>query len=264
MVKTPGTLKTLCVIPSRYGSMRLPGKPLIDIAGKPLIQRVYERAAQAQKIDRVLVATDDGRIKSAVESFGGEAVMSPPSLPTGTDRVARVLDDLHLEHDVVFNLQGDEPLIDPVDLDRMINCFEQSPETEMVSLMAQLHSEDDVLNPNQVKVVVDTNNRALYFSRNPIPYWRRKEDTDWAQRPANYWLHLGVYAFRRDIVQQYACWPRSPLERSESLEQLRALEHGVRITMVTTPHPWPGVNTPDDVERVRAAFLKMAEDGGTP
>lgn len=247
-------VKAICVIPSRFGSVRLPGKPLIDICGKPLIQRVFERAAQAKKIERVLVATDDERIKKVVEDFGGEAVMSPPSLPTGSDRVARVLEDLNLEQDVIFNLQGDEPLIDSVDLDRIIECFEQDTNTEMASLMAPLHNEEDVMDPNQVKVVVDHNNRALYFSRNPIPYWRKKDEVEWAQRPANYWLHLGVYAFRRDILQNYSCWPRSPLERSESLEQLRALEHGVKITMVTTPHPWPGVNTQSDVERVRKAF----------
>jgi 3-deoxy-manno-octulosonate cytidylyltransferase (CMP-KDO synthetase) len=252
-------VKTICVIPSRYGSVRLPGKPLIDIAGKPLIQRVYERAAQAKKIQQVIVATDDERIKQVVEAFGAQVVMSPPSLPTGTDRVARVLEDLNLDHEIIFNLQGDEPLIDPIDLDRMVECFEQTPSTEMASLMAPLHNQEDVLDPNQVKVVVDKNNRALYFSRNPIPYWRKKDEVEWAQRPANYWLHLGVYAFRREVLQNYSCWNRSPLERSESLEQLRALENGVHITMVTTPHPWPGVNTPSDVERVRVAYQAKSQ-----
>jgi 3-deoxy-manno-octulosonate cytidylyltransferase (CMP-KDO synthetase) len=250
-------LKAICVIPSRYASVRLPGKPLIDICGKPLIQRVYERAAQAKKLERVLVATDDVRIREAVEKFGGEAVMSPPSLPTGSDRVARVMEDLNLDHDIIMNLQGDEPLIDPQDLDRLVECFEEAPGIQMASLMAPLHEEADVVNPNQVKAVVDHEKFALYFSRHPIPYWRRREDTDWAQRPANYWLHLGVYAFSRTVLQRYACWARSMLEISESLEQLRALEHGVRIRMVTTSHPWPGVNTPEDVERVRAAYRNL-------
>lgn len=248
------------MIPSRYASVRLPGKPLIDICGKPLIQRVYERAAQARKLERVLVATDDERIKEAVEKCGGEAIMSPPSLPTGTDRVARVMEELSLDHDVIMNLQGDEPLIDPTDLDRIVSAFEEAPGIQMTSLMAPLHEEEDVLDPNQVKVVVDHEDFALYFSRNPIPFWRRKEDADWTQRPASYWLHLGVYAFSRPTLQRYACWPRSPLERSESLEQLRALEHGVRIKMVTTSHPWPGVNVPEDVERVRAAYLAQGKD----
>lgn len=234
--------------------MRLPGKPLIDIAGKPLIQRVYERASAARNLDRVIVATDDERIREAVEGFGGDAIMSPPSLPTGSDRVARVLEDLDLEHDVILNLQGDEPLIDPTDIDRLVQAFTDHPSTEMASLMAPLHEEADVKNPNQVKVVVDHQNMALYFSRNPIPFWRRNDDVEWNQRPANYWLHLGVYAFGRSVLQQYSCWPRSMLEKTESLEQLRALEHGVRIRMVTTSHPWPGVNTPEDVDRVVAAF----------
>jgi len=158
-------VRAICVIPSRYGSVRLPGKPLIDIAGKPLIQRVFEQAAQAKRIERVLVATDDERIKKAVEDFGGEAVLSPPSLPTGSDRVARVLEDLKLDHDIIMNLQGDEPLIDPKDLDRLIECFERDNKTDMASLMAPLHNEEDVLNPNQVKVVVNHENFALYFSR---------------------------------------------------------------------------------------------------
>ncbi len=250
-------VRAICVIPSRYGSVRLPGKPLIDIEGKPLIQRVFEQAAQARRVERVLAATDDERIKKAVENFGGEAVLSPASLPTGSDRVARVLEDLKLDHDVIMNLQGDEPLIDPKDLDRLVECFEKDAKTGMASLMAPLHDEQDVLNPNQVKVVVNHENFALYFSRSPIPYWRRKEDLEWAQRPSSYWLHLGVYAFSRETLQNYSCWPRSPLERSESLEQLRALEYGVRIKMITTPHPWPGVNTPEDVERVRAAYREQ-------
>ncbi len=253
-------MKAICIIPSRYASVRLPGKPLIDICGKPLIQQVYERAAQARRLESVIVATDDSRIHDAVELFGGKVVMSPPSLPTGSDRVARVLEDLDLDHDIIMNLQGDEPLIDPADLDRMVECFEEAPGIQMTSLKAPLHDEEDVLNPNQVKVVVDHEDFALYFSRNPIPYWRRKEDADWTQRPANYWLHLGVYAFSRMTLQRYACWPRSMLEISESLEQLRALEHGVRIKMITTSHPWPGVNTQADVERVRQAF-KSKESG---
>lgn len=250
------TLKAVCVIPSRYASVRLPGKPLVDILGKPLIQWVYEQASQAKRFERVIVATDDERIRSAVETFGGQVVMSPPSLPTGSDRVARVLEDLGLDHDVIMNLQGDEPLIDPADLDRLIECFEEAPGIQMASLMAPLHDEDDVNNPNHVKCVVDHEHFALYFSRHPIPYWRRRDDSEWARRPANYWLHLGVYAFNRPTLQRYACWPRSMLEMSESLEQLRALEHGVRIKMLVTSHPWPGVNTPDDVERVKQALQK--------
>ena len=244
-------------------SVRLPGKPLIDIGGKPLIQRVYERAAQAKRLDEIVVATDDDRILEVVEGFGGKGVKTPSSLPTGTDRVARVMEDLNLEHEVIMNLQGDEPLIDPADLDRLVACFEETAGIEMASLMAPLHEETDVLDPNMVKVTVDHENFALYFSRNPIPYWRREEDVEWTQRPANYWLHLGVYAFSRPTLQRYACWSRSMLERSESLEQLRALENGVRIKMVTTSHPWPGVNTEQDVERVRAAFASLEKKGLT-
>jgi 3-deoxy-manno-octulosonate cytidylyltransferase (CMP-KDO synthetase) len=245
------------VIPSRYASTRLPGKPLVEICGKPLIQWVYERASKATKLDQVIIATDDERILKTVESFGGMAVLSPPSLPCGTDRVARVLEDLNLDPEIIMNLQGDEPLIDPADLDQLIESFEQIPNLEMASLMAALHDEGDINDPNQVKVVVDHANFALYFSRHPIPYWRKREKYDWTQRPATYWLHLGVYAFTRKTLQLYATWPRSSYELSESLEQLRALENGVRIKMLTTPHPWPGVNTPEDVERVRIALEKQ-------
>lgn len=252
-------LKAICVIPSRYASVRLPGKPLVDICGKPLIQWVYERAAQAKRFERVIVATDDDRIREVVVGFGGEAVLSPPSLPTGSDRVARVMEDLGLDHDVIMNLQGDEPLIDPIDLDRLVDCFEETPGIQMASLMAPLHEEEDVLDQNQVKCVVDRENFALYFSRHAIPFWRQRKDSEWGRRPANYWLHLGVYAFGRAALQRYACWPRSMLEISESLEQLRALENGLRIKMITTSHPWPGVNTPEDVERVRKALENQSQ-----
>jgi len=250
-------LKAVCVIPSRYASVRLPGKPLVEICGKPLIQWVYEQAVKATRFDRVIVATDDTRIREAVGAFGGEVVMSPPELPTGSDRVARVMEDLSLDHDVIMNLQGDEPLIDPADLDRLVACFEETPGIQMASLMAPLREEDEVLDPNHVKCVVDRHGFALYFSRHPIPFWRGREKADWTGHPADYWLHLGVYAFARSTLKQYAGWPRSRLEISESLEQLRALEHGVRIKMLTTPQPWPGVNTPEDVERVRQALEKI-------
>lgn len=252
-------MKAICVIPSRYASVRLPGKPLIDLCGKPLIQRVYERAARASRIGRVLIATDDARIEEAVRGFGGNVFVTGAGAPTGTDRVARAMEDLNLDHDIILNLQGDEPLIDPADLDRLVECFEETPGLQMASLMAPLHDEDDVNNPNMVKVTVDNNHYALYFSRSPIPHWRRKENEDWMQRPANHWLHLGVYAFSRTALQRFACWPRGMLEKAESLEQLRALENGVRIKMVTTSHPWPGVNTEADVERVRAVFARLGE-----
>lgn len=247
-------VKAVCIIPSRYASVRLPGKPLLDICGKPLIQRVYERAAQAKKMQEVIVATDDDRIEDAVKQFGGKVVKTPSSLPTGSDRVAWVMEHQKLDQQVILNLQGDEPLVNPEDLDRLVECFEKYNRTQMSSLMARMHDEDDVKNPNMVKVVVDQNQNALYFSRSPIPFWRRKEDMEWAQHPASYWLHLGVYAFHARTLRQYSCWSRGTLELSESLEQLRAVENGVRIKMVTTSHPWPGVNTEEDLERVRAEF----------
>ena len=249
-------MRAICIIPSRYGSLRLKGKPLIDICGKPLIQRVYERACSAKRFEEVMVATDDKRIFEAVEAFGGKAVMSPPSLSTGTDRVARVLDDLALDYDIIMNLQGDEPLIDPKDLDRMIECFEQTSDIQMASLMAALDEESDILDANHVKVVVDHNSFALYFSRHPIPYWRKRDRSKLNQNSAKYMVHLGVYAFTLQTLQQFGNWPRSALEISESLEQLRALEHGVRIKMLMAEAPWPGLNTPEDIERVRKEFKK--------
>ncbi len=244
-------MRAVCVIPSRYGSVRLPGKPLIDLNGKTLIRRVYERAKAAELVDDVVVATDDPRICDEVMGFGGKSVMTPVSLPTGSDRVARAMEEIDEAFDIVLNLQGDEPQVDPKDLDRLLAVFQENPDTELVSLMAPLHAEEDVNNINYVKVVVDEQHMALYFSRLPVPYWRKREDAVWNQRPANYWLHIGVYAFRREVVSRFACWPRSSLEIAESLEQLRLLEHGVRVKMLTTPHPWHGINTLEDVERVR-------------
>lgn len=231
-----------------------------DICGKPLIQRVYERASLAQRFDEVIVTTDDERILQAVKGFGGKAVMSPSTLPTGTDRVARALEELRTDHEVIINLQGDEPLIDPDELDRLVGCFEEMPGIEMASLMSPLDEKEDVYDANQVKVVVDKDDFALYFSRHPIPYWRgASESVDWSQRPSEYWLHIGVYAFSRTTLERYSSWPRGMLEISESLEQLRALEHGLRIKMLRTMHSHPGVDTIEDVERVRKILGNMQE-----
>lgn len=229
----------LGVIPARYGSSRFPGKPLADILGRPMIQWVVEASARADTIDRVVVATDDERILEAVEGFGGEAVMTPTDCPSGSDRVARVVEDFDAEF--VVNIQGDEPLIRGTDLDRGIRNTIKDGRAPVGSFMApcppEEHDDEDC-----VKVVVDRDGRALYFSRSPIPFERE---------PASaIYQHIGIYIYRTDYLLTYRDRSPTPLEQTESLEQLRVLEHGDTIRMTELDEPTIGVDRPADVERV--------------
>ena len=245
-------MKTVCIIPARYLSFRLSGKPLLEIAGKPMIRHVVEQVRQARRVDRILVATDDERILSAVRAFGGEAWLTRPDHPTGTDRLAEVAENLP-EAELILNVQGDEPLIPPQAIDALTEAFVGRPELQMATLMTPL-AEEEADDPAAVKVVASQDGHALYFSRSPIPY-RRDPGAD-----SKMFKHIGVYAYRRDFLLWFAALAPTPLELTESLEQLRALEHGYRIRLIETPFRSIGVDTPEDLERVRQIFRKLQEE----
>ena len=248
----------IAVIPARYGSTRFPGKALASIKGKPMIQWVYERTRSSRLIDRVVVATDDDRIREAVSAFGGEAVMTSVAHPTGTDRIAEVARGLAC--DIIVNVQGDEPLILPDMIDEAIAPLAQDPSIPMGTLGKRIEDPREAVDPNVVKVVFDKNGFALYFSRAPIPWdrdrWAGKSAfTDLAVDSAHY-KHVGLYVYRRDFLLRYAALPQTALESSEKLEQLRALEHGHRIKVVITRHESFGVDIPDDLGKI----LKRLEE----
>ncbi len=237
-------IDTVCIIPARYASTRLPGKPLVDIGGQPMIEWVYRRAQRTASVDEVLVATDDARVFDAVKRFGGHAVMTSESCRSGSDRVAEALGDRRAN--LVVNLQGDEPLIEPAAIGQLIEVFKHEPEIQMATLMRRMKPEEDASNPNLVKVVTDARGYALYFSRNPIPFHRDQD----RPRP-NYFHHYGLYAFRPDALRRFVSLPPSPLETAEQLEQLRALSAGIPIRVLETAFTTIGVDTPEDLERVR-------------
>jgi len=231
----------LCVIPARYSSTRLPGKPLAMIAGKPMIQHVYERASRAQRPKKVLVATDHPLVYGAVEGFGGRAIMTSPHHPTGTDRLAEVAEKFP-EVDLIINVQGDEPLIPPEIIDDLAQAFDQNQDLQMATLMTEM-DESEYSTPSAVKVVTDLEGYALYFSRSLLPFPRSD-----AGIPV--YKHIGIYAYRRDFLLKFAKLSPTPLEETESLEQLRALEHGYKIKVLKTDFKSIGVDTMEDLEKV--------------
>jgi 3-deoxy-manno-octulosonate cytidylyltransferase (CMP-KDO synthetase) len=250
-------LAIVAIIPARFASTRLPGKPLSQIHGKTLIERVHERASAARRPQRVVVATDDERIASVVRGFGGEAVLTSPSHASGTDRLAEAIRSLPAE--IVVNVQGDEPLLDPAGIDAAVEALLADDELPISTLSLPLRSLDEMLSPSVVKVVTNARGDALYFSRSPIPHVRVGGALDWrasAQQALARGLarkHLGLYAYRREALLRFAALPPAPLEQAEQLEQLRALHHGMRIGVV--PLQGEGgvaVDTPEDLERVRA------------
>lgn len=227
-------MNILCVIPSRIGSTRIPRKPLLPIRGKPMIQWVYENASRCKALSKVVVATDSEEIAQVIRAIGGEVVMTDPNLPTGSDRVAVVAEQFP-NMDVVINLQGDEPFIKPAMLEELVTPYIQGETPEMTTLANKLDM-NDYNNPGAVKVIVNQQGNAIYFSRAAIPYFRQKTNVP-------VYHHLGVYAFRRDFLLQYTQLPHTPLEQAESLEQLRALEHGFKIRVCVTPHQSLEINT---------------------
>ena len=248
-------LKIVAVIPARYHSTRLPGKALADIAGRPMIEHVYRRSAGAAGIDAVIIATDDERIAATARGFGGEVMMTSAAHLSGTDRVAEVARSLAC--DIVVNVQGDEPLIPAGMIEEVIAPFSDAG-VVMTTLRRRIDDEADRLSPHVVKVVVDRNDDALYFSRAPIPYARDAGTSVPADRnPSSAFKHVGLYGYRREFLLALAALPPTPLELSESLEQLRALEHGFRIRTPETVHDSLGVDTPEDLERARRQLAEL-------
>ena len=247
------TMKILCVIPARYASTRLPGKPLADIAGKPMICRVYEQAVQAKSLAGVLAAVDDQRVYDAVVQNGGQAMMTSPDHPTGTDRLAEVA-AAYPDMDLIINVQGDEPLIDPELIDELAAVFDEDPQLQMATVKTPMSTQAEMQNPNNVKVVTDKKGYALYFSRSLLPYPRVPHG-----RPV--YKHIGIYAYKREFLLRYAQMEPTPLEQTESLEQLRALENGYRIRVIETDRRFVGVDTPEDLAEVNGIFKKRVFSG---
>lgn len=241
------SVSAIAIIPARYQSTRLPGKALAEIGGRPMIEHVYRRAAAARLVSRVIVATDDRRIADAVERFGGDAVMTSAAHPSATDRLAEVARTLDAE--IFVNVQGDEPLVEPIMIDEAIAPFAADAALQMTTLRHRIDDPRDLHNPNVTKVVVDADDFALYFSRAPIPFTRE------GQPAAPAWRHVGLYAYRRAALLRLAALPPTALERAEALEQLRALEHGIRIKALETQYDTVGVDTQEDLERVRRMVM---------
>ena len=234
------------VIPARWSSTRFPGKPLHLLAGKPLVQHVWERSLLAKNITRILIATDDERIATAARKFGAEVVMTSPDHPSGTDRIAEVATKLRGATHFI-NVQGDEPLIDPKLIEKLATTLHRNPEIAMITAATRFEDGREVKNPNTVKVVLDRSGNALYFSRSPIPYHRDAHDTKSKVSPL---LHLGIYGYRRDTLRRLVRLAPTPLELSEKLEQLRALENGISIRVIETTHKGVGVDTLEDAKKV--------------
>ena len=242
-------MKVLCVIPARYASTRLPGKPLALIAGKPMIQHVYERACHAVMPQEVVVATDSKIVADAVKEFGGKVMMTSPDHPSGTDRLAEVALS-YPDIDVIVNVQGDEPMIPPEVIDRLAQAFKDDKDLNMATLKT-LMGEEDYNNPNAVKVVTDQNGYALFFSRSLLPYPRnRKADF-------KVYKHVGIYAYRRSFLLSYAAYEPTPLEQIEGLEQLRVLENGQRIKVLESKFQGIGIDTQEDLDAINALFTRM-------
>lgn len=235
------------LIPARWGSSRFPGKPLHPIAGKPLVQHVWERVSLCSRLDDIAIATDDKRIFDAALAFGAKAIMTSPDHPSGSDRLAEAVQTFPSATHVV-NIQGDEPLIDPALIDRLAGALVADPALSMATVACPIGQENDLNNPNIVKVALAGNGDALYFSRSVIPYARNARVT-----PAL--RHLGIYAYRRDFLENYVRWEPTPLEKTESLEQLRALENGARIRVILTDHVSVGVDTPEQAIQVEQILL---------
>lgn len=241
-------MEVLGIIPARYASTRFPGKPLTDINGKSMIQRVYEQAKSAD-LAEVLVATDDQRIFDHVQSFGGKAVMTASHHQSGTDRCFEAYQQYNQPFEYIINIQGDEPFIKPEQISLVAKCF-QNPQTQLATLIKKIESPEELFNVNSPKVVINKMGEALYFSRQPIPYCRNVPNDIW-HRQHTYYKHIGIYGYRTDILEQITQLPPSGLELAESLEQLRWLENGFKIATALTEFETIGIDTPEDLERVR-------------
>ncbi|MDZ4286317.1 MAG: 3-deoxy-manno-octulosonate cytidylyltransferase [Prosthecobacter sp.] len=239
----PDNQRTLVAIPARWGSTRFPGKPLHLIAGKPLVQHVWERCQDCREVDDVIIATDDARIAEAAAAFGAKAVITSPDHPSGTDRIAEAAKSFP-DHRFIINVQGDEPLISPALIDELAVVLRKEHQVRMITAAAPIHEAVQIDDPNIVKVVFDVHGDSLYFSRSPLPFVRN------ATAGVRHYRHLGIYGFQRSFLFQFVAWSPSRLEITESLEQLRAVENGVRLRVVLTDELSPGVDTPEQAEAI--------------
>ena len=240
-------MNILGIIPARYASTRFPGKPLADIAGKTMIRRVYEQAKKCAHLSEVIVATDDERIYEHVIAFGGKVEMTSSDHQSGTDRCAEVA-QIHPSYEVITNIQGDEPYIDPGQISKLISCFNDN-ETQIATLVKKALTNEELNNTNSPKVIVNKHSEAIYFSRAPLPHIRGQEPQNWLQH-FTYFKHIGIYGYRADILRQITKLPISSLEKAESLEQLRWIENGYKIKVAETDLETYAIDTPEDLERL--------------
>jgi len=239
--------KIIGIIPARYASTRFPGKPLVDIAGKSMIQRVYEQAAKSESLSKVVVATDDERIADEVTRFGGSFVYTSSNHQSGTDRCAEVIEKMP-DFDIVINIQGDEPFIEPAQIDLLASCFTEE-KVQLATLIKPIESQESIYNPNSPKVVIDVNGRAMYFSRSPIPFIRNGEPGVWAEKH-RFYKHIGIYGYRTESLKAITKLPPSSLEIAESLEQLRWIENGFYIQTKVTDLETVAIDTPEDLKKL--------------
>ncbi|MGE0562019.1 MAG: 3-deoxy-manno-octulosonate cytidylyltransferase [Flavobacteriales bacterium] len=242
-------MKILGIIPARFGSTRFPGKPLIDIDGKTMIQRVYEQAKQTTALADVMVATDDDRIFDEVARFGGKVVMTSPNHQSGTDRCAEVLNKLNEHFDVVINIQGDEPFIDPKQINQLCNCF-LDDKTQIATLIKRITDQHDLFNENKVKVIFNVNQFAIYFSRNAIPFFSGETQENWLKKHS-YFKHIGIYGYKTEVLKTITALKPSTLELAEGLEQLRWLENSYNIKVAETDLEAIAIDTPDDLKKIK-------------
>ena len=245
-------MNILGIIPARYASTRFPGKPLVDIAGKSMIRRVYEQAKKCSQLAQVIIATDDERILNHIAGFGGIAVMTSPDHQSGTDRCAEVALQ-HPQYDVIINIQGDEPYIDPEQITKLVYCFRDTS-TQIATLIKKVKDEEELLNINSPKVIINKFAEAIYFSRSPLPYLRGQNKSEWLKH-FNYFKHIGIYGYRADVLQQITKLPVSDLEKAESLEQLRWIENGFKIKVAETELETFAVDTPEDLKKLNSIHL---------
>jgi len=249
--------KIIGIIPARFASTRFPGKPLVHIAGKSMIQRVYEQASKAKSLAKVVIATDDDRIADEVKRFGGNFVFTASTHQSGTDRCAEVMEQLP-DFDVVINIQGDEPFIEPTQIDLLASCFSEE-KVQLATLIKSIESQESIYNPNSPKVVIDTNGRAIYFSRSPIPFIRNGEPGVWAEKHLFY-KHIGIYGYRTEALKAITKLPPSSLEIAESLEQLRWIENGFYIQTKVTNSETVAIDTPEDLLKLNKLLEALKLD----
>jgi len=249
--------KIIGIIPARYASTRFAGKPLVDIAGKTMIQRVYEQASKAKSLSKVVIATDDERIADEVKRFGGEFVFTASHHQSGTDRCAEVIEQLP-GFNIVINIQGDEPFIEPAQIDLLASCFTEA-KVELATLIKPIQSQESIYNPNSPKVVIDVNGRAMYFSRSPIPFIRNGEPGVWAEKH-QFYKHIGIYGYRTEALKAITKLPPSSLEIAESLEQLRWIENGFYIQTKVTDLETVAIDTPEDLLKLNKLLKALKQE----